>query len=107
MKTLQIVCAVLLLIVAGVMVATIHGCNADWNKPHAITPEPGLPCGRIYYVCEDVCCYHTDICRPGGYCAFGGLEGPTWGSSRDGGAAAEPRLYRGLTPEEARKQGPR
>jgi hypothetical protein len=92
---------------AGLTCGMVTGCKPGWNDPHPIVPEPGLPCGRLYYSCHDVCCYHTDICRPGGYCAFGGLEPPTWGAGPDAGKTAEPGLYRGLTPEQARKAGPR
>jgi hypothetical protein len=83
----------------------IAGCKPGWNDPHPIIPEPGNPCGRDWYVCFDVCCYQTDICRRGGYCAFGGLEPPTWGVSRDAGAPASTQpAYRGLTPEQVREQ---
>ena len=86
-----------LLVVAGIT----SGCNADWNPPRPITPEPGNPCGLDWHSCGDgKCCYDTDVCRPGGYCAFGGLDNPTtWGASKDGGAAE----YNAQTPEQIRR----
>jgi hypothetical protein len=102
LKTLAL--PILIAIACALCVAAVistSGCKPGWNDPPPITPEPGMPCGRRHYVCHDVCCYETDICRPGGYCVFGGNEGPTWGASRDGGP--EPG-YRGLTPDQVRHQ---
>jgi hypothetical protein len=90
---------------AAIATLALNGCGPGWNDPHPVIPEPNNPCGRDWFVCFDVCCYQTDICRRGGYCAFGGLEPPTWGAARDGGTPDRgPAAYRGLTPEQIRQQ---
>lgn len=83
----------------------LSGCSAEWNKPHAEIPDPGNPCLYVdWHSCGNgICCYVTDECRPGGYCAFGGLIGPTWGAVPDAGPSPT-ALYHGLTPDQVRRQ---
>jgi len=79
-------------------VASMESCR--WNEPGPIVPEPGNPCGRDWHSCGGgTCCQDGWDCRPGGYCAWGGGEGPTWGAQRDGGPST---YYRQLTPEQVR-----
>ena len=72
------------------LIAVLSGCSADWNKPHPIIPEEGNPCGIDWHSCGGgLCCYVSDDCRPGGYCAFGGIQGPSWGSRPPDAGAGE------------------
>ena len=73
------------------LIVALDGC--DWNKPTPTTPEPGNPCGIDWHSCGNgLCCYVSDDCRPGGYCAFGGIQGPSWGSRPpDAGAGEYPQ----------------
>lgn len=101
--------ATLCAVAAAAAITMTNGCSADWNAPSPIIPEPGNPCGRDWAACaHGVCCYASDICRPGQtaeqtYCAFGGIEGPSWGVARDAGPPL-PALYRALTPEQVQRQ---
>jgi hypothetical protein len=83
-------------------VVVFGGCSADWNAPHPVTPDPDNPCGVYWYSCSPgKCCYYTDDCRPSGGCAFGGVQGPTWGATiPDAGR----REYPQQTPEEIRRR---
>jgi hypothetical protein len=110
-RTCQVNRALLVAIAVGIAIAlgvvtliTLAGCSAGWNDPKPIVPEPGNPCGYDWHSCGDgKCCYVTDDCRPGGYCAFGGVDGPTWGLAPDAGPSL-PAMYRGLTPDQVRRQ---
>jgi hypothetical protein len=98
--------AILLGVAAALAVVTaivfFSGCSADWNAPHPITPEPGNPCGIYWYSCgNDRCCYYTDDCRPSGGCAFGGVQGPSWGASLPDAGRRE---YPQQTPDEIRRR---
>jgi len=83
-------------------VAAMSGCSPNWNDPIIPKPTPDNPCGHRWHSCgvrEDGkhgCCYETDACRPGGYCAF---VGDNFGAGRDGGSES---MSRQLSPEEAR-----
>jgi hypothetical protein len=39
-------------------------CTPGWNDPTPITPEPGLPCGRVYHACPKTggCCASDETC---------------------------------------------
>jgi hypothetical protein len=54
------------IVVASLFVAT---CTPGWNDPHPVTPEPGLPCGRIYHVCPKTggCCASDETCGVEGH----------------------------------------
>jgi hypothetical protein len=85
----------------------LSSCSADWNAPHPIIPEQGNPCGLDWHSCgldwhscgNGRCCYDTDDCRPSGGCAFGGIQGPTWGA-RAPDAGPVPAEYPQQTPSE-------
>ena len=85
-------------------VVATAGCN---QTPTPIQPEPGNPCGVSWHSCGNgMCCEDDWDCRPGGYCAFGGTQGPTWGQSKDGGPKHHkltPDERRQLTPEQVRR----
>lgn len=90
-------------IVSAILAATAGACK---NEPRPIIPEPGNPCGYGWHSCGNgKCCDEGWDCRPAGYCAAGGEQGPTWGTSKDGGAERKmtPGERRQLTPEEVRK----
>jgi len=93
-----------LLVVAAV---TMSGCKPGWNDPTPILKEEGNPCGTHWHSCKGIgdgdgkCCPDDSECRPAGYCAYGGLQGPTWGASKDGGAIE--RTTPQLTPSEVRR----
>jgi hypothetical protein len=74
-------------------IAVLDGCSADWNAPRPIVAELGNPCGMDWHSCNNgKCCYDSDDCRPAGGCAFGGLQGPTWGAKiPDAGAEQYPQ----------------
>jgi hypothetical protein len=49
-------------------------CTPGWNDPPPITPEPGLPCGRVYHQCPATggCCAMDEVCgREGHACGVG------------------------------------
>ena len=69
-------------------IVVFEGCDASWNKPRPINPEPGLPCGRTYFECptggccdlaSETCGREGYACGPGDCCFVGG-DGPSWGS---------------------------
>lgn len=87
---------------AAIQCCILNSCKPGWNDPIPITPEPNNPCGFLWHSCGNgKCCHNGDDCRPAGYCAFGGIEGPTWGAARDAG----PATYIQLTPEQIRARG--
>jgi hypothetical protein len=101
MKTIETIIAIILLAVASVAaIAALDGCRPGWNDPTPIIKESGNPCGLDWHSCHNgKCCADDSECRPNGGCAWGGLQGPTWGSVRDGGGErARPQL----TPEEVK-----
>ncbi|HMI85958.1 MAG TPA: hypothetical protein VK550_17795 [Polyangiaceae bacterium] len=89
--------AIALGVVAALLVAcavvVLDGCTADWNAPNPIIPEKGNPCGLDWHSCNNgKCCHDSDDCRPSGGCAFGGVQGPAWGSRPpDAGAGEYPQ----------------
>jgi hypothetical protein len=102
MRFIQIILAVVLIVVGFVVVASLPGCSADWNKPHPNVVTPADPCGSEFHSCGNgMCCRLHYACRPG-YCGgWTGLEPTTWGSTRDGGAEERMPL---VTEEEARQR---
>ena len=85
---LTIAIAVISAIFVVACITFLDGCDASWNKPRPITPEPGLPCGRTYFECPSggCCDLASETCGREGYacgpgdCCFVGGDGPRWGS---------------------------
>jgi hypothetical protein len=69
-------------------ITLLEGCKPGWNDPVIPKPTPDNPCGYRWHSCgirengKHGCCFETDVCRPGGFCAF---VGNSFGATPDGG----------------------
>lgn len=94
--------ATLSALAAVAAITLTNGCNQELVP--IVNPTPSAPCGNgAWYACPDNgCCYRDEECTSDHRCRYVG-EGPTWGATRDGGAAVRPEI----SPEEARRRDKR